>query len=211
MGFGIMVNTESLEIMPKTVRAILNINNSEIINLCKVGAIPLKRNKKGLTYFTNEDVQTLQRLNSVQKRAKYLEEKSVQLKNGFKKTLAKKIEKSNNTVKEENKVQLPQQQSTNNDTIKFLKQITGAVKNIESGMYNKFSNILETKLEEKLEEKLGGLDEVIMDLVHSKAENEELRKKLSDKEKEVYSLKNEVNSYKKIAGSLYIKQNKNEI
>jgi len=206
-----MVNTESLEIMPKTVRAILNINNSEIINLCKVGAIPLKRNKKGLTYFTNEDVQTLQRLNSVQKRAKYLEEKSVQLKNGFKKTLAKKIEKSNNTVKEENKVQLPQQQSTNNDTIKFLKQITGAVKNIESGMYNKFSNILETKLEEKLEEKLGGLDEVIMDLVHSKAENEELRKKLSDKEKEVYSLKNEVNSYKKIAGSLYIKQNKNEI
>ena len=142
---------------------------------------------------------------------KYLEEKSVQLKNGFKKTLAKKIEKSNNTVKEENKVQLPQQQSTNNDTIKFLKQITGAVKNIESGMYNKFSNILETKLEEKLEEKLGGLDEVIMDLVHSKAENEELRKKLSDKEKEVYSLKNEVNSYKKIAGSLYIKQNKNEI
>lgn len=206
-----MVNTESLEIMPKTVRAILNINNSEIINLCKIGDIPLKRNKKGLTYFTNEDVQTLQRLNSVQKRAKYLEEKSVQLKNGFKKTLAKKIEKSNNTVKEENKVQLPQQQSTNNDTIKFLKQITGAVKNIESGMYNKFSNILETKLEEKLEEKLGGLDEVIMDLVHSKAENEELRKKLSDKEKEVYSLKNEVNSYKKIAGSLYIKQNKNEI
>lgn len=205
-------NSKNIEIMPKTVRAILNLKNDDIINLCKIGDIPLKRNKKGLTYFTADDVQVLKRLNAIQNRAKYYEEKSIKLKNGFHKVPSEKISLSGNTLS-----LLPKENRNNEiqqaDTVKLLKQITGAVKNIESGICEKFSDILETKLETKLEEKLGGIDDVIMDLVRSKAENESLRKQISENEKEIYFLKNELGKFKKITGSLYIKnkKGKNEI
>ena len=53
---------DSLEILPKTVRALLNINNDEILHLCKEGDVPLRQNAKCLTYFTTEDVKTLKKL-----------------------------------------------------------------------------------------------------------------------------------------------------
>ena len=61
-------------------------------------------------------------------------------------------------------------------------------------------------MEEKLEEKLGGIDEVIMDLVRSKAEAEQMRKDMAEKDKEIYALKNELSSFRQIIGSIYIKQ-----
>ena len=206
-----MDNTENLEIMPKTVRAILNIDNDKIISLCKVGDIPLKSNKKGLTYFTSDDVKTLQSLNDIQNKTKSIEEKQIKLKNDFKKNISSKPENKIAAPAVKNTERTPQHSYS--DTVKLLKQITGTVKNIEKGIYNKFSNILEVKLEEKLEEKLGGLDEVIIDLVRSKTENETLRKQLCEKEKEIYSLKNELSGYKKLAGNIYIKSRKknNEI
>ena len=182
-----MDNSENIEIMPKTVREILNIDNEEIISLCKVGDIPLKRNKKGLTYFTRDDVRTLQRLNSIQNRTKSIEEKPIKLRNNFRKIISLNSENKTAAPAVRNTETAPQQ--SYGDTVKLLKQITGTVKSIEKGIYSKFSDILEVKLEEKLEEKLGGLDEVIIDLVRAKTENETLRKQLAEKEKDIYTLK----------------------
>ena len=202
-----MSNSENIEIMPKTVRAILNIDNEEIINLCKTGDIPLKRNKKGLTYFTGEDVKTLQKLNDIQKSARHLEKQSAKLNGG----LENVSENNSENSIEQHPLQITENinQKLYKDTALLLKQITGSVKNIENGIYDKFSDILEEKLEDKLEEKLGGLDEVIIDLVRAKTENETLRKRISENEKLIYSLKNELSKYSKLAGKLYIKNDKN--
>ncbi|MBQ2645096.1 hypothetical protein IJG14_05960 [bacterium] len=198
---------DSLEILPKTVRDILKINNEDIVRLCKSANMPLKQNEKGLTYFTTDDLKTLKRLQDVQNQTKYNEEKSIQLKNGLKKLPVNKNEttakqKENNIIK-------------NDETIALLKQITGAVKNIEDGFYSKFSTILEekleNKLESKLEEKLGGIDTVIMDLVRSKSEADDMRKQIADNKKEIYALKNELSRFKKIAGNFYIKKDDKQI
>lgn len=181
---------DSLEILPKTVRALLNINNDEILHLCKEGDVPLRQNAKGLTYFTTEDVKTLKKLQEIQ--AKTKSEPVIQLKNSLKKLPAKRHDA---------KSQLPEK-SSNAETVALLKQISAAVTSIESGVYNKFSVLLE----EKLEEKLGGIDEVIMDLVRSKAEAEQMRKDMAEKDKEIYALKNELSSFRQIIGSIYIKQ-----
>ena len=223
------MDSNNAEIMPKTVRTILNIENKDIISLCKVGGIPLKKNKNGLTYFTHNDVETLIRLNAIQKRADELEEKSMRLQNELQKSSSAKNtviikddtqnagsdlsnDEETGMMPENNNEQpmsaLPSVRTNSEDTVMLLKQITGAVKNIENGIYDKFSEILESKLETKLEEKLGGIDEVIMDLVQAKTEYESLRKKITDYEKEVYSLKNELGKFRKIAGNFYIKEKK---
>lgn len=188
---------DGLEILPKTVRDILKVNNDEILRLCKSGNVPLKKNGKGLTYFTTEDVKTLKRLQDLQNQATMQEEKSVQLKNRLKKTPSKHTETA---------PQLPVEQKRADETLALLKQITGAVKNIETGVYDKFATLLDEKLESKLEEKLGGIDAVIMDLVRCKTEAEDMRKKLAQNDKEIYELKNELSCYKKLAGNIYIKK-----
>ncbi len=187
---------EGLEILPKTVRDILKVDNDEIIRLCKSGKVPLKKNGKGLTYFTTEDVKTLKRLQDIQNQAARKEEKTIQNKDGVQKLSSKGDEKQ----------LIPVEQKRADETLALLKQITGAVKNIENGVYDKFANLLDEKLESKLEEKLGGIDAVIMDLVRCKTEAEDMRKKLAKNDKEIYALKNELSCYKKLAGNLYIKK-----
>lgn len=187
---------EGLEILPKTVRDILKVDNDEIIRLCKCGKVPLKKNDKGLTYFTTDDVKTLKRLQDLQNQAANREEKTIQHKDGLKKLSSKESEKQ----------LIPIEQKRADETLALLKQITGAVKNIENGVYDKFANLLDEKLESKLEEKLGGIDAVIMDLVRCKTEAEDMRKKLAKNDKEIFALKNELSRYKKIAGNLYIKK-----
>lgn len=192
---------DSLEILPKTVRELLHIDNEEILNLCKAGDIPLRQNQKGLTYFTTDDVKTLKRLQEVQLKTKYHEEKSIKLKNGLKKLPARRAESV-----------LPnrEQMAKNEESVLLLKQITSAVKNIETGIFDKFALLLDNKLEDKLEEKLGGIDEVIMDLVRCKAEAEQMRKTIAENTKEIYTLKNELSSYKQVLGNFYIKKEKED-
>lgn len=55
--------TQSLNditLFPKEIREILCADNEEIINLCKKAAVVPKRNNKGLTYFSYDDLKKLQ-------------------------------------------------------------------------------------------------------------------------------------------------------
>ena len=54
-----------------------------------------------------------------------------------------------------------------------------------------------------------GMDEVVVELVRCKTENETLRYKMNELNKELYYLKNELNSYKNLGFGLYVKKNKN--
>ena len=60
--------TQSLSditLSPSEVRDILNADNEEIISLCKRASIVPKRNRRGLTYFSYNDVKLLQEAKSM--------------------------------------------------------------------------------------------------------------------------------------------------
>ena len=57
--------TQSLSditLMPSEVREILSADNDEIIKLCKKASIIPRRNNRGLTYFSYDDVKRLQQV-----------------------------------------------------------------------------------------------------------------------------------------------------
>src|SRR5574344_142313 len=61
-----------------------------------------------------------------------------------------------------------------------------------------------------IDEKLDGMDEVVVELIRCKTENESLRMKLNELNKENYHLKNHLTSYKAVGLGLYVKKAKNE-
>ena len=74
-------------------------------------------------------------------------------------------------------------------------------------------NSLEQKLGDSLgkiiDEKLEGMDEVVVELIRCKTDNETLRQKVVDLNKEIYQLKNDVNAFKPVGLGLYKKKETN--
>ena len=82
-----------------------------------------------------------------------------------------------------------------------------AIMNILSSlkdMENKLSNRIAKVIDEKLE----GMDEVVVELIRCKTDNETLRQKIIDLNKEIYQLKNDLNSYKPVGLGFYKKKEK---
>ena len=72
--------------------------------------------------------------------------------------------------------------------------------------FEAFQQALEEKISTVIDEKLDGMDEVVVELIRCKTENETLRFKMNELEKLNYSLKNQLSSYKNIGFNLYIKK-----
>ena len=75
-----------------------------------------------------------------------------------------------------------------------------------SDKFESFQNAIETKISTVIDEKLDGMDEVVVELIRCKTENETLRYKMNEMEKLNYNLKNQLSSYKNIGFNLYIKK-----
>ena len=71
-------------------------------------------------------------------------------------------------------------------------------------MENKLSN----KIAKVIDEKLEGMDEVVVELIRCKTDNETLRQKIIDLNKEIYQLKNDLHSYKPVGLGFYKKKEK---
>lgn len=69
-----------------------------------------------------------------------------------------------------------------------------------------FQNNLKEKISSLIDEKLDGMDEVVVELIRCKTENETLKFKMNEMEKLNYSLKNQISSYKNIGFNLYVKK-----
>lgn len=89
---------------------------------------------------------------------------------------------------------------------KSVEKICNSLTVMESNLLDKISELLEDKISTKLDEKLDGMDEVVVELVRCKTENETLRYKINELNKEVYNLKNELSRYKALGFGLYIKK-----
>ena len=104
------------------------------------------------------------------------------------------------------------------DVVKHLRQIqaqkpmaypaeksTSAVASILTSIRN-METTLSDKIAKVIDEKLEGMDEVVVELIRCKTDNETLKQKIIDLNKELYQLKNDLNSYKPIGLGLYKKK-----
>ncbi len=158
--------TQELEkkiLSPQDVRNILKTDNREIVRLCKKASIVPKKNDKGQTYFSYDEVKNL-------------------------KNLQENLSKSTAIT------QMESQNVVNN----LLSTLESMEKNITDSM----SKIIDSKLD--------GMDEVVVELIRCKTENETLRQKINELNKENYHLKNTVKSYKSVGLGLYVKRANDE-
>ena len=148
---------------PQEVRSILKTDNKEIVELCKRASILPRKNSKGQTYFSYEEVKNLRK---------------VQAMKGASLPPAKTDAKQPSAVL----------------------NILNSLKEMENKLSNRIAKVIDEKLE--------GMDEVVVELIRCKTDNETLRQKIIDLNKEIYQLKNELHSYKPVRLGFYKKKEK---
>ena len=154
--------TQSLSditLSPSEVRDILNADNEEIISLCKRASIVPKRNRRGLTYFSYNDVKRLQE-------AKNMKRSLVRI--------------TPNAV---------------------VDRIMSSFSQMEEKISN---NILDT-LDKKLEEKIQGVEGMAAELIKIQTENEKLKNKIIELNRENVHMKMELEKFEKIGFGFYRK------
>ena len=170
-------DSNSNRLTPSEVRNILGVDNNSILELCKKGNIIPKKNSKGNTYFSKDEVNVMQKLQS----------------------LHTKTTKSSTALAE-----APQLTASDEKVAKYT------IENIVSSL-NVIQDNLSKKLSKILDEKLDGMDEVIVELIRCKTENENLRFKINELNKENFALKNNLNTFKPVAFNLYMNKDEDKI
>lgn len=187
----------------ETVRNLLNLDNKGIAKLCARVSLMPKKDLYGRTYFTKDDVEILRRV-------KGLAEQQKTIKRSNEPSKASKSYASVPMKKAVRQLQ-PQQQAAQPPVqapaAVAADRICASLSSMENNLLNKISKLVDEKLSEKLDEKLDGMDEVVVELVRCKTENETLRYKMNELNKEVYNLKNELSRYKALGFGFYIKNN----
>ena len=172
----ITVNTSTVFDVPKTYKVTatsLNMRAAPDINSAiHTSAIPsgkLKKNDRGLTYFTRDDARTLSDVSA-----------------RLKTSTAVTIPNKNAVLK-----------GTNSISNASIVQLVDTLRGIEKSIADRITSVLD--------EKLDGMDDVVMELIRVKTENETMRFKINELNKENYKLKKEVNSFKKVPFGFYAK------
>ena len=169
IGIGKMLKEKTNErtLTPQEVRTILKTDNKEIVELCKKASIRPKKNEKGYTYFSYDEVKNLRKVQA-------------QI-NGT----ADAASKSTGVA-----VAAPANPA--------IRSILNSLQDLETKLSERISKVIDEKLE--------GMDDVVVELIRCKTDNETLKQKIVDLNKEIYQLKNEVNSYKSVGFGLYRKK-----
>ena len=162
-----MLEQESREqvLSPQEVRNILKADNREIVELCKHASILPKKNSRGQTYFSYDEVKHL-----------------------------RQIQAQKSAVSSEVKIPALAVSGKHSSAIA---SILDSIKSMENSLSDKIGKVIDEKLE--------GMDEVVVELIRCKTDNETLRQKIIDLNKEIYQLKNDVSCYKPVGFGLYKK------
>ena len=152
-------NSERM-LLPNEVRKLLNIDNKEIVELCRKTSVNPKKNSNGQIYFSVEEVKKLR----------------------------------NAKINGKNQLSLiskPNSQLVVNNLLETL---------------DRLENNITTSMTKIIDEKLEGMDDVVLELVRCKTENENLKNKVNDLNKENFKLKNILNSFKPLMCGFYVKK-----
>ena len=150
-------------LLPNDVRKLLNVDNKEIVELCKKTSVNPKKNSKGQIYFSVDEVRKLKNAKS----------------------------SMNNEKTALSLVSKPQSQMVVNNLLETLS-------NMENNITESMSKLIDEKLE--------GMDDVVLELVRCKTENENLKNKVNELNKENFKLKNILNSFKPLMCGFYVKK-----
>ena len=154
-------------LLPDDVRKLLNVDNREIVELCKKTSVSPRKSSDGKIYFSIEEVKKL-------KNAKF----SVINKMTDKKSALSVVSKTNSQA--------------------VVNNLLDTLNKIESNIISSTTKLLDEKLE--------GMDDVVLELVRCKTENENLKNKVNELNKENFKLKNILNSFKPLVAGFYIKK-----
>ncbi|MDD3593756.1 MAG: hypothetical protein PHX18_03910 [Candidatus Gastranaerophilales bacterium] len=168
---------------PSDVRKVLDTNNEEIKDLCrKLKVFPKRDRNTGKTFFLKDDVEFLKRIKELH----------------FK---ADKFSEIDEKVMPHSAVQNPIATVDNSSQLQLMEEFKNAVEKMA------FSHeALIEKIETTLENKLDGLDEVVVELIQVKTENENLRIKLNQLTKENYELKSSLERFKPMGFGFFVRQ-----
>ena len=184
------------------VKRILNTDTSEIKKLCKQGQISLKRDvNTDATFFLKDDVEMLKRIKALHEKGKEIaSKKNIQATTKQSTALSSPIKKLSQTLKDDAYAQAQIQSQNNASSVALQKEIKNLVQNLISSQDNVVKRI--TKV---IDEKLDGMDEIVVELIRCKTENEKLRQKVDDLTKENYRIKASASAYRPVAFGLYVK------
>lgn len=157
---------------PQEVRTILKADNKEIVDLCKKAAIRPRKNAKGHTYFSYDEVKNLRKIQAQVRGV------------------------VTNPVAVRTHAAVGGSDLSSNSAA--VRSILTTLQDMEVKLSDKIAKVIDEKLE--------GMDDVVVELIRCKTDNETLKQKIVDLNKEVYQLKNELNSYKPVALGFYKKK-----
>ncbi len=187
------INVEELEI-------ILNSNIEEVVKLCKKVCLKPKTDSMGNAYFTKNDVDTLKKIKELYSKTQEIQENSKKnIENEPEMTNPNKkvnfLTKAKNRIKSESNLPM----TPTHPTFHLQTQI------------EKLENNLISKMSEILSEKMDGFDEIIVELIRAKTENENLRQQVNTLNKQVFILKNELASFNPLPFGFYTKKETDEL
>ena len=186
------------------LKIILDSDIDEVVFLCKRACLKPKTDKTGTAYFTRNDVSVLKKIKELYFQSAKDTQKSAEIENktdSFNKTdytdpdrKINFLEKARNRARNENAI------------ANVMHPMMSLQDKIE-----KMENNLIAKMGEILSEKMDGFDEIIVELVRSKTENENLRAQVNSLKKQVYILKNELSLFCPVAFGIYTKKETKEL
>lgn len=191
------VNVEELE-------AILNSDIKEVVTLCKKACVKPKTDSMGNAYFTKTDVDMLKKMKELYSKSQNIQndtpqkasEVAIETSSGEKVNLDNPNKKINFLEKAKNRVK--------SESVSALAaahpvvQLANKLENLENNLVSRLSDILS--------EKMDGFDEIIVELIRAKTENENLRQQVNSLNKQVFILKGELASFNSLAFGLYTKK-----
>ncbi len=182
---------------------ILNSNPKEVSTLCQKACLKPKKDGFGNIYFSKDDIDVLKKVKELYKHTKELQEEK-------KRAVEEAVKKMTIENKENNFLQRVRQKAQKHELEISQNTMPIEVKGDMARSIEALENNIVDRISAVLNEKMDGLDEIVVELIRTKTENETLRQKLNELNKENFSLKNENSSYKSVGLGFYVKKNSDE-
>ena len=198
---------------------ILNSNPKEVSTLCQKACLKPKKDGFGNIYFSKDDIDVLKKVKELYQHTKELqEEKKRAVEEAVKKMSVKKEAENESNIlyktKENNFLQRVKQKAQKHemvsaDDVNGIFPLDEAESSVSRGLAALENNIVD-RISSVLNEKMDGLDEIVVELIRAKTENESLRQKLNELNKENFTLKSENSSFKSVGLGFYVKKATND-
>lgn len=208
-------NTEEIVNAQQLVE-ILNTNTAEISDWCQKACLRPKKDGLGNVYFSKSDIDVLKKVKELYEHTRAVQNKEV-VKRKKVESVVERIEREERMKSKEMQNQpvanfaegnfltrAKSRMAKENPIVAIERQTTALDVN---SRLEELENNLVSRISDVLSEKMDGLDEVVVELIRSKTENEALRQRLNELNKENFNLKNENASYKPVGFGLYVKKN----